>query len=146
MLQDVLFKLKNQVKVFSVSFFSAAVMAILLLKTFLSQFSVGVIPASVIGNRLGVRPVLGKAVHLPRVAEKTVGPAIFRTLTLVICHGLPPHVCHHRGDADCSPSSPRLRAIERAATFFGSRVLGLFCVVAHVAQLAFRSAAIFSAK
>jgi len=34
MLQDVLFKLKNQVEVFLVSFFSAAVMAILLLKIF----------------------------------------------------------------------------------------------------------------
>jgi len=44
-------------------------MAIFLLKIFLSHFSVGVIPAPVIGEGLGVRLVLGEAVDLPRLAE-----------------------------------------------------------------------------
>lgn len=64
--------------------------------------------ASVIGEGLGVRLPLGKAVHLPRLAEKTAGPAILWTFTLVICHGLRSRVCYLRGDADCFPFSPPL--------------------------------------
>ena len=48
-------------------------------------------PAAVIRKRLGVHPVLGEAVHLPRLAKEATGPAILWTLTLVMRHRLRPH-------------------------------------------------------
>ena len=95
---------------------------------------------------LGVRLVLRKAVYLPRLAEKTAGPAILWTLTLVIRHVSRPRVCHLRGDADAGLLCVGFTTIEDTATFLRPSVLGLFCVVGHKAQPAFRSAAIFSAK
>ncbi len=65
------------------------------------QFSIGVTPAAVIREGLGVYPVLGKPIHLPRLAEEAASPAILWTLTLVMRHCLRPHVCHLGGDADC---------------------------------------------
>ena len=35
---------------------------------------------------LGIQPALGEAVHLPRLAEKAAGPAVFGSSTLVMCH------------------------------------------------------------
>ena len=57
-------------------------------------------PAAVIRERLSVYPVLGKPVHLPRLAEETAGPAIFWTLTLVMRHWLRPHAYLLRVGAD----------------------------------------------
>lgn len=48
----------------------------------------GIKAASVIGQRLGVDSSFRKAIHLPWFAEKTTGPAVLRTFTLVMCHGL----------------------------------------------------------
>jgi hypothetical protein len=41
-----------------------------------------------IRKRLGVKPSLGEAVHFPRLAKKAARPTIFRTLALVMGHGL----------------------------------------------------------
>jgi len=79
------------------------------MKRFLSgplYVSIRRIPATMIGKPLGIQPALCKAVHLPWLAEKTAGPAVLRSPTLVMCHCLMLHVCHLRADGDCLFSSP----------------------------------------
>jgi len=99
------------------------------------QFSVSVRPAAVIREGLGVQPVLGKAGHFPRLAEQTTGPAILWTLTLVMCHGLIPHVCHFGGVAACLPSSPPLCGHRTHRCLFWVPRARFFCVVRHRVQL-----------
>ena len=54
----------------------------------LLQLSFSIKAAAMIGQRLRVDPSFRKAIHLPWFAEKTTGPAVLRTFTLVMCHGL----------------------------------------------------------
>jgi hypothetical protein len=70
----------------------------------LRQLPFSIKAAAMIGQRLCVDPSFRKPIHLPWFAEKTTGPAVFRTFTLVICHGLRSRACRFLGDGDRSPS------------------------------------------
>jgi hypothetical protein len=59
----------------------------------LRQLPFSIKASAVIGQRFGVDPSFRKAIHLPWFAEKTTGPAIFRTFTLVMCHGVRARAC-----------------------------------------------------
>lgn len=54
----------------------------------LFHFPICEVAAAVIGKPLGIQPAFGKAVHLPRLAEKAAGSAVLRSPTLVMCHSL----------------------------------------------------------
>jgi hypothetical protein len=70
----------------------------------LRQLPFSIKAAAMIGQRLGVDPSFCKPVHLPWFAEKTTGPAVFRTFTLVMCHKLRSRACGFLGGGDRSPS------------------------------------------
>jgi hypothetical protein len=70
----------------------------------LRKLSIGIKAAAMIGQRLRVDSSFRKAIHFPWFAEKTTGPAVFRTFTLVICHGLRSRACCFLGGGDCWPS------------------------------------------
>src|SRR5215468_3548708 len=72
--------------------------------TGLLQLFFSIEAAAMIGQRLGIDPSFRKAIHFPWLAEKTTGPAVLRTFTLVMCHGLRSRACHFHGVADCWPS------------------------------------------
>src|SRR5262245_8102849 len=44
------------------------------------------LPAAMIGETLPANSLGPETVHLPRLAEETAAPAVFRTLALVVCH------------------------------------------------------------
>jgi len=61
------------------------------MKRFLSgllYFPIRRIPATMIGKPLGIQPAPGKAVHLPWLAEKAAGAAVFRSPAFVMWHDL----------------------------------------------------------
>ena len=74
----------------------------------LRKLSVSVKAAAMIGQRLGVDPSFRKAIHFPWLAEKTTGPAVFRTFTLVMCQGSKSRTGCFFGGGHCSPSWRRL--------------------------------------
>jgi hypothetical protein len=63
----------------------------------LRQWSFSVKAAAMIGQRLGINTSFRKPIHLPWFAEKTTGPAVFRTLTLMMCHALRSRACRFLG-------------------------------------------------
>jgi hypothetical protein len=70
----------------------------------LRKLSFGIKAAAVIRQTLGVDSSFRKAIHLPWFAKKTTGPAVFRTFTLVMCHGLRSRACGFLGGGERSPS------------------------------------------
>jgi hypothetical protein len=73
----------------------------------LRQLPFSIKAAAMIGQRLGIDTSFRKPIHLPWFAEKTTGPAVFRTFTLMMCHALRSRACR------CSavPSARRLLSI-----------------------------------
>jgi hypothetical protein len=68
----------------------------------LLQLSIGIKAAAVIEQRLRIDLSFRKAIHFPWLAEKTTGPAVLRTFTLVMCHGLRSRACCFLGGGDRS--------------------------------------------
>src|SRR5262245_33571645 len=69
----------------------------------LLQLSCSIEAAVMIGHRLHIDSSVRKAIHFPRFAEKATGPAVLRTFTLVMCHGLRSRACHFHGVAAPAP-------------------------------------------